>query len=203
MAFAPIPSQLGDPTWEIATFFPVQGDWTESEYLHLDSTRGIEFVEGRLEFKPMPTKLHQLIVGYLYRLLYAHVCGSKLGQVYLAGYRVRTTAKHYREPDLLVVLQEHEQAAARQFTSVADLAVEVVSDDDPARDLETKRAEYAAAGIPEYWIVDPRDQTITVLTLPPGASEYVEAGKYTAGQQAESVLLAGLRVDVAETFSQS
>lgn len=37
----------------------------------------------------------------------------------------------------------------------ADLAVEVVSEDDPGRDLITKRLEYAQAGIPEYWIVDP------------------------------------------------
>lgn len=202
MNLAPIPSQVGDPTWEIATYFPVQGSWTESEYLSLDSTRGVEFVEGRLEFKTMPTKLHQLIVGYLYRMLHAHVCGLKLGQVYLAGYRVKTTAKHYREPDLLVVLNEHDPAATRQYTSVADLAVEVVSDDDPARDLVTKRTEYAAAGIPEYWIVDPRDQTITVLTLPQGGHEYVEAGNYAAGQNAASVLLSGLQVDVTETFSQ-
>ena len=36
--------------------------------------------------------------------------------------------------------------------------VEVVSEDDPGRDLVTKRLEYAQAGIPEYWIVDPRKQ---------------------------------------------
>ena len=52
--------------------------------------------------------------------------------------------------------------------------VEVVSPDDPGRDLVEKRADYAEAGIAEYWIADPRDQTIRVLTLQDGA--YVEHG---------------------------
>ena len=49
----------------------------------------------------------------------------------------------------------------------ADLAIEVVSEGAEARerDLETKRAEYARAGISEYWIVDPQESRITVLTL--------------------------------------
>lgn len=47
----------------------------------------------------------------------------------------------------------------------ADLVVEVIGEDDPGRDLVTKRLEYAQAGIPEFWIVDPRDRTIPVLHL--------------------------------------
>ena len=45
--------------------------------------------------------------------------------------------------------------------------MEVVSDDeeDRQRDLETKRQEYAQAGVAEYWIVDPKTETVTVLTL--------------------------------------
>ena len=45
------------------------------------------------------------------------------------------------------------------------LVVEVIGEDDPERDLVTKRLEYAQAGIPEYWIVDPRTDTIDVLRL--------------------------------------
>ena len=36
--------------------------------------------------------------------------------------------------------------------------------DDPVRDLVTKRNEYAQAGIPEYWIVDPQAETITAVS---------------------------------------
>ncbi len=100
------------------------------------------------------------------------------------------------------MLAENDHRRHEEFWDGADLVVEVISSSDPRRDLETKRAEYAVAGIPEYWIVDPRDETVTVLTLPTGQSEYADAGKYARGEAAASVLLDGLTVDVAEVFSQ-
>ena len=51
------------------------------------------------------------------------------------------------------------------FWTGADLVVEVVSPDDPSRDTQDKRLDYAEAGIPEYWIVNPLDETVTVLVL--------------------------------------
>ena len=50
-------------------------------------------------------------------------------------------------------------------------------------DLVDKRRDYAEAGIPEYWIVDPRGETITVLGLRRGA--YLEQGVYRRGAVAE------------------
>ena len=64
-----------------------------------------------------------------------------------------------------------------RFWLGADVVVEVVSPDDPGRDLVVKRADYAEAAIPEYWIVDPRVETVTVLTLAGGA--YVEHGVFS------------------------
>ena len=76
--------------------------------------------------------------------------------------------------------------------------VEVVSPDRPERDLVDKRMDYAEAGIPEYWIVDPRDETITVLEL--HADGYVEHGVYHRGGEAASPLLPGFGAVVAEVF---
>ena len=49
-----------------------------------------------------------------------------------------------------------------------------MSPDAPDGVLVEKRADYAEAGIPEYWIADPRDATINVLTL--DGDSYVEHG---------------------------
>ena len=76
--------------------------------------------------------------------------------------------------------------------------VEVVSPDDPGRDLSEKRADYAEGGIPEYWIVDPRDETITVLALEGDA--YVTHGVFARGGVAKSVRLDGFETDVSEVF---
>ena len=80
--------------------------------------------------------------------------------------------------------------------------IEVVSADDPERDFETKLAEYAQAGISEYWIVDPLDRTIYVLELAGDAAEYREAGRYTDGEMAFSVQLEDFRVEVSSVFDQ-
>jgi Uma2 family endonuclease len=73
--------------------------------------------------------------------------------------------------------------------------LEVVSSDDPKRDLVRKRREYARAGIPEYWIVNPATEQIIVLHLE--GTAYVEHGIFTRGTQATSVLLEGFTVAVA------
>lgn len=62
-----------------------------------------------------------------------------------------------------------------------------------------KHFEYARAGIPEYWIVDPQESRITVLRL--DGLTYREHGRFTAEQSATSLLLAGFNVGVAAVFS--
>jgi Uma2 family endonuclease len=88
----------------------------------------------------------------------------------------------------------HALRIGEPFWEGADLVMEVVRDDDRRRDLETKRREYAQAGIPEYWIVDPQQARITVLRLE-GAS-YVIDGEFPQGTRAISHLLPGFTVDV-------
>ena len=73
-----------------------------------------------------------------------------------------------------------------------------MSPDQPERDLVDKRSDYAEAHIPEYWIVDPRTETVTVLRL--AGSAYVEHGVFGRGAQATSVLLDGLTVEVSAVF---
>lgn len=87
------------------------------------------------------------------------------------------------------------------FWRGADLAMEVVSPDDAKRDLEVKREEYAAAGIQEYWIVDPRDRSITHLVLDQSGQPYTEIGRFVVGDEVESRLLQGLRVNVQAAFT--
>ena len=76
----------------------------------------------------------------------------------------------------------------------ADLVVEIVSPDKPERDTEEKPADYSAAGIPEYWIVNPIEGTISVLKLSQGV--YQAHGIFKRGQFATSVLLNGFSVSV-------
>jgi Uma2 family endonuclease len=188
-------------TWanDLTALLPAQGYWSEAEYLWLTehSNRLVEYNDGHLEMLPMPTDRHQTIVFFL-QTIFAAWLRPRRGKVLASPLRLRLTPTQYREPDILLLLAADDPRRHDRYWEGADLVLEVVSQDDRRRDLVLKRAEYAAAGIPEYWIVDPEHETVTVLRL--DQNTYVEGGVYKRGEAAASVLLAGLTVDVASVF---
>ena len=190
------------PEWEGAQTFPVRYPCTEEVYLALDQSLFLEFADGFLEVLPMPTIFHQLILGFLYRQLDAFVAAGRLGTVVLAPYRVRVGRGKHREPDVLFIKSEHRSGIGKDFCTKADLVMEIVSESNRCHDLVTKRDEYARAGIPEYWIVEPEQETITVFVLKPRPKTYVEHGVFRKGQRAASKLLPGFTVDVTAAITQ-
>ncbi len=196
----PAASRRGEPPWEVALLFPPQGEWSEAEYLALDTNYLVELSDGCLEVLPMPTVFHQLIVNYLHNLLEAFVAAHASGMVLFAPLPVRLWPGQFREPDIVYCRPERVGNLHGQPQG-ADLVVEVVSEgeENRKRDLETKRGEYAKAGIAEYWIVDPQEQRITVLTL--DGQTYWEHGLFGIGTQASSVLLPGFSVPVEAVFA--
>ena len=191
--------EAAEPVWDIAHLFPHQGAWSEEEYLTLETNHLVEFSHGHLEVLPMPTETHQLIVLYLYRTLLAFVESRALGVVLVAPLPVRLWAGKYREPDLVLMLAEHADRRHEQYWETPDLVMEVVSRDYRRHDLQTKRREYAQAGIPEYWIVDPEDERITVLVLKD--ERYAVYGEFGKGEVARSSLLPGFEVSVDEVWA--
>ncbi len=174
---------------------PLQGLWTEEQYLRLtdQTNRFIELTEGSLEVLPMPTRKHQAISRFLFLAFLAFV--QRLGgTVFYAPLRVRVAPGRFREPDLVLLLDVNDPRNQNAFWLGADLVVEIVSPDYVERDTVIKRADYAEAGIPEYWIVNPEEQTITVLKLEDGV--YVAHGVFGRGETATSVLLRGFTVSV-------
>jgi Uma2 family endonuclease len=177
----------------------LQGLWSEEQYLTLtDHTRHlIEFTDGMLEVLPMPTDKHQVLVLFLYDLLRTYLlpCG---GKVLVAPLRLQVRQGKQREPDLLLVRDANDPRRQNRFWLGADMVVEVVSPDDPERDTVEKVSDYAEAAIAEYWIVNPDDETITVLALQGAA--YAPHGVFRRGEVAGSLLLAGFTADVAAVF---
>ncbi|MCB8944676.1 MAG: Uma2 family endonuclease [Ardenticatenaceae bacterium] len=193
----------GEPAWEIATLFPPQGRWLIEDYLDLDTRTGnhlIEFSHGNIEVLPMPSLQHQAIATLLFHLLYTFVTSHTLGIVRFSPTKVQLWNGKIREPDLFYIANDHISQRTEQWFEKIDLAMEIVSPDDPNRDLETKRREYAQAGIPEYWVIDPRTEEILVLTL--DRDHYSVHGVFAKGEKATSVLFPQFTVPVTEIFSQ-
>jgi Uma2 family endonuclease len=146
--------------------------------------------------------MHQLIVGLLYRRLFAFVQANYPGaEVLVAPIPVRLFAREYREPDVIFRSAEHVRQDPGAYPHTADLVIEVVSGSkaDRERDLIDKRHDYAQASIPEYWMVDPQDKVVIVLRLE--GNEYVEHGRFVSGDTATSALLPGFSLLVADVWA--
>jgi Uma2 family endonuclease len=121
------------------------------------------------------------------------------GMVLFAPLRVQIRPGKFREPDIVLLRDAADPRNQEAFWLGADLVVEIVSPDRPERDTVEKPLDYAEAGIPEYWIVNPLDETITVLTLG-GDDAYATHGVFGRGEEATSPLLTDIRVSVDTVF---
>ena len=190
-----------DPAWKdvLEEILPRQGEWSEEEYLVLTDHRNrlVEFTDGFLEVLPMPTDKHQTIVGFLY-LAFLKFMNPRGGKVLFSPLRLRIRPGKFREPDILLLLSAADPRRQNRYWEGADLALEVVSEEKPERDLLEKRSDYAEGRVPEYWIVNPQTETIMVLCLRGAA--YEEAGSFRRGESATSPLLTELAIDVAAVF---
>jgi Uma2 family endonuclease len=184
-------------TWEIAYLFPGQGHWSVDDYMALRPRRQVEYSDGFIEVLPMPKYAHQKLLRFILRLLEAFVFERNLGEVMFSPLRVQVRPDKFLEPDIVFMKTEHLARCLDDAWLGADLVMEIVSEDSRSRkrDLERKRADYAEGNIPEYWIVDPLAERITVLVLE--GTAYQAHGEFGRGQHAASVLLPGFVVDVS------
>ena len=122
-----------------------------------------EWVGGRVVPKMPASRAHQRCNGFLYRIIASWLDYHPIGEALPPPFLVRLTTPEgepiLREPDLIVVLNEHRERLQEQyFEGAPDLVVEIVSAGRRATDRGEKFYEYEAAGVPEYWIIDPERQ---------------------------------------------
>src|SRR5207249_2701006 len=164
------------PEWKdlLEEILPPQGRWSEEEYLTLTDHRNrlVEFTDGFLEIAPLPTDKHQTLLKFVFVAFFQFFEIARGGNVQFAPLRLRVRPGKFREPDLLLLLSASDPRRQDRFWLGADLALEVVSEEKPERDL----VDNAEAHVPEYWIVNPQTENITVLRLRGDA--YEEAGTY-------------------------
>jgi Uma2 family endonuclease len=123
-----------------------------------DEDTRAEWANGEVIIHMPPKDIHQVTLGFLYRLLGLFVDLYSLGQIRLAPFEVKLKPTgSSREPDIFFVATPNlARLTADRLVGPADLIIEIVSKESVQRDREDKFKEYAEAEVPEYWIIDPR-----------------------------------------------
>jgi len=110
-----------------------------------------------------------------------------------------------RFPDLVTLREEHLDLTRRRLTITLDmppprLVVEVVNPGKTNRDRDyiNKRAQYAAIAVDEYWIIDPKAQTVLVLELTD--EDYKEVGQFHGSDSVISITFPELALIAQQIF---
>lgn len=195
----PVKTKPSEREKELAASLVFDTHWTEEAYLSVSElNRILELSEGRLVIHDMPIPEHQRIVRNLSRKLEDWATEHQGGEVLFAPMPVRLWAGKFREPDIIFYLAEHIDRIGERHGEVPDLAAEVLSPTTVQLDREDKFSEYAQAGIPEYWIVDPNERAVEVFVLQ--GDQYTLQGRFRPGQTVRSSLLPGFEVIVDAIF---
>ena len=144
--------------------------YTAEDYWNLPDGERAELIDGQLYAMASPTRTHQRIVGGIYFHIRAYI-GNHRGpcEVLAAPFAVNLNAddKTLVEPDVMVIC-DPKKSTEKQCMGAPDLVVEVVSPSSMRMDYVRKYGLYSAAGVREYWIVDPAKSMTTVYNFADG-----------------------------------
>ncbi|MDX2010601.1 MAG: Uma2 family endonuclease [Myxococcaceae bacterium] len=160
-----------------------------------------ELVEGDFVVSPVPFTTHQAVVFELSGQFREQLRNRKLARVLPSPLDVILDRTNTVQLDLVVVKLARKGIITRRgVDGVPDLVVEVVSPHNPAQDLVLKRHLYERFAVPEYWLVDPDERSVQVLSLE--EESYVEAVSLRVKGVVRSPLFCSLRVSLEELFAE-
>ena len=179
--------------------------YTYADYYKWKFDERVELIKGYIfKMSPGPNRLHQEISGgisfQLQKFLERSPC-----KVYTAPFDVRFPRKSKADKDIITVLQpdicvvrDRSKLDDRGCIGAPDIVVEVLSPSNNKKELKNKYEIYEEAGVKEYWVVWPYEQTMIVYTLTDG--KFVSSPVISGGDILTSSVLPGFSLNISELF---
>jgi len=151
---------------------------TTKDFDLLPEGKPYQLIDGELIMSPSPVYEHQRVVRELSTLLWTIVKQGRLGEVIVAPIDIYVTEMDVFQPDIIFISHERRSIIQDKIHGVPDLVIEVLSPPTAYYDLVHKKAVYEASGVREYWIVDPKEQSVEVfLNTPTGFQAVADASR--------------------------
>jgi Uma2 family endonuclease len=152
-----------------------------------------ELIGGCPVMSPAPTPPHQALVAQLIQLFGA-LCSERPELDVLSEVDILFTGdENVLRPDICIVRADDQDWDRGPLQLVPALVVEILSPSTSGRDHGIKREIYGRAGVPEYWIADPVDGSLTIHTNPQGG-EYSQQPADEDGFKVSPFVGTGLRI---------
>ncbi len=164
-----------------------------------DDGKRYEVLKGDLAVSRSPNRKHQNVIRQLCAF-FIHVESQGYARWYPTPFDVVFDTYNVADPDLLFVQAERLNIITdANVQGPPDLVVEVLSPSTRDRDMGVKSHIYARFGVREYWIVDPKVDTLSIYHLTPEGYEI--SGPFRQGETVHSALFPDAPLNVADLFN--
>ena len=179
----------------VAMPLPQEQIYTTEDIYNLPEGTRAELIDGHIYYMAPPSRKHQRIAGKLFAAI-SHYIENNDGtcEPYIAPFAVflDENNKNYVEPDISVICDKN-KLNDKGCIGAPDWIIEIVSPSSRRMDYYIKLFKYRAAGIREYWIVDPDKNRIMIYNF-----DNEDTSDYTFSD----IVKAGIYEDFSIDFSQ-
>jgi Uma2 family endonuclease len=186
----------------------INKQYTYADYYNWHFPERLELINGYIfSIEPTTYYSHQSIAGELHALLRNFLKGNAC-KAMIAPFDVRLPRKSKEDKDIITVLQpdicvvcDRSKFDQRGCLGAPDIVAEILSPGNNAKELKNKFDVYEEAGVKEYWVISPQDNTFLINTLVDG--RYVTARPLVAGDTFSSTVLPNFTIDLKELFDSA
>lgn len=174
---------------------PEEKIYTVKDVEALPEGERAELIDGKIYMMASPTLTHQDILMWLsvkiWRYIEEHRGMCKVLPAPFAVY-IKDDEHNYVEPDISVIC-DTDKLDEKGCHGAPDWAIEIVSPSSKTMDYIRKCSLYEAAGVREYWIVDPEERSVTVYDF-----EHAASKQYTFSDRVKAGIYGDLFIDFGE-----
>lgn len=159
-----------------------------------------ELINGEIMRRNFPNIKHQSASANLFAKLYTFITERKLGKIFHPPTGVILSENDWVLPDLVFIANKNAHLIKDEgIFGAPDLIVEIISPSTLKDDRNDKKDLYQAAGVSEYWIIDPNNQSVEVFELIKKSFK-IYSFAYNEGI-IKSKILQDLNLDVKDLFN--